>query len=246
MATTLKQTFDGGTHGAAVTWESTEVTGAPVWLAGAGTAMYDTAVKAHGTGAARVTNTAGNNAPLVFGLPAGTVEVSGHAYYLLPATRPSISVLYIATPGSGIEVVTADDGAVQVYDWNASLGSSAAGVLPAAGTWVRIAFTLTIAATSTLRVGVYAADATTALWELTTAVTIPGGDTIENVQFGLQGSQPTAVPIVVDTIRVDHGTGAAAAFLPPELAPATRKHQVWFRTPSGWRNIGTGRVVAAT
>lgn len=253
---TLNQLFDGGTNGAAIDWDSTEAIGAPVWLAGSGAATFTTTSPIHGTASASVQNAVGSNsAPLVLTLPAGVKEMRGQAYLRVPAGRPSsgsMGLFYLSSQNDGLTLYLGADGALQAQCWHSVIGTeSAPGVAPAPGNLIRVAVRAVIAATTTVTFAVFSGESTTPLWTASGTISdIASADSFDNMQSGIVQTPDASVvtTVMVDSIRYEDGPGVASAFLPPEVSDpvASRRYQVWVRTATQWRNLGTGKTVAAS
>lgn len=255
---TLTQLFDGGTNGSAIDWGSTEAIGAPVWLAGTGAATFTTASPIHGTTSASVRNTAGTGlgqAALVLTLAAGVKEMRGQAYLRVPSTRPatgSMGILYLSSQNDGLTLYLGADGAFQAQCWHGVIGAeSAPGVAPAPGNLIRVAVRAVIAATTTVTFAVFSGESTTPLWTASGTISdIASADSFDNMQSGIVQTPDASVvtTVMVDSIRYEDGAGVSSAFLPPEVSDpvASRRYQVWVRTATQWRNLGTGKTVAAS
>lgn len=249
MTSLLRQTFDNGAPGADIDWNTTEAAGTPLWLAGDGAAKYTTP-GIHGSTAAKVTTNAGANmAALIANMPAGVKELRCHTYVIAP-TLPAgahVAVLSMAAPNDDASVILSGDGGITGTCWHGDLAPWSPAATFKAGDTLRVSARLLIGASvTTAWLAVFKGESTTSLWSATATVAdIAPADAISNVQFGvvnLSGST-AAASVTMDTVAVEHGAGSSAAFLPPEVAPPPkRRNQVWIRTATGWRNIGTGTI----
>ena len=234
--TVFYQPFDGGADGASIDWGNTEATGAPVYVAGAGTITYTTTNPIHGAASVVASVAAGqNDAGAILG-GINTTTMRAHLYFRVPDTIPAdgFQVLH-AQSGTSTHIVIQPGGSAYVGSWGTTIGQTAPPGTIQAGQTIRASLTIDTAGDT--RAALFLSDATTPLWQtsgpsLTTAA-------VTEIKAGLAwvwSGGPLA--LTFDDLRVD--TDTAAAFLPPESLPSS---PYWVREPVGWRRLGMADAI---
>ena len=213
--------FTGGTVGGPVNPATSAATGTAViedWYeAGLTFTDQNTLI---GNRAALVTAPAdGGWGPFHVTPPGGHTEARVHLLMRMPAlpAGASMRVLHMQNTDASLnlgDVILSGNGS-----WSCRGTSSAAGVLPSAGTPIRVALRVDILG-RTVAGAVFAGDSTTMLGS---PIVLTGADmgtsnlTFGNVNFGaVSGSGHGGVSYVLGAIRFGFGAGAAAAHLQPE------------------------------
>ena len=213
--------FTGGTVGAAVNDVTSAATGTAVienWYSGALTFTDQNTLI--GNRAALCTAPAdGSWGPAHFNPPAGHTEARAHVLMRMPALPAAASMMVLQMHNADSSLGVADITLSGNGSWSCRGTSSPNGVLPAAGTPIRVALRVDILG-RTVAAAVFAGYSNTMLGAPITLPTADMGSTALSfgaVNFGaVTGSGHGGVSYVIGAIRAGFGTGASTAFLQPE------------------------------
>jgi hypothetical protein len=212
--------FAALTNGGAVNSSNTNT--AALTNAMGATMVGTNAAPIYGTMSAQYTAVGVDFCPFELVPPAGHTETRFHVVMTMPTLEAGktldIMSLRDNSGSAYLSVVLQADGALKL--WNPAAGSiqTATGILPAAGTVIRVAVTVNMS-TSTIKVAVYSGEGTT---QLGTVLTLTGAGLtgtlgsiyIGQVAYGPTGSGPRSFK--VGAVRAQFGVNVSSGFLTPE------------------------------